>query len=129
MISLNLKELMVQKGLKPTAHRLERMGIPRHAANNYLYRNPKYITFEHLYTICLHLNVTPKELFKCRFTEEELPTNHPLWEWHNALIVQPQAGIRNLRPDQILQLTACLQVIDPKAMPFLEDLSKHLPEG
>lgn len=99
MITLRLKEMMLQKGFKSTSIQLlVQVGIGKSAAKNYLNGKSKSITFEHLNKLCLFFNCTPKEIFK---VQEPIPPGHPLIEWLDHSLPFPMQEFRDMSPAQL----------------------------
>jgi DNA-binding Xre family transcriptional regulator len=110
MIQLRIKELLIQKGMKPTAFSVIKLGIPRRAAQQMLSAKAKSISFLHLERLCIGLRCTPKEILGV-YSTEALPIapDAPLFGWVGHTILQPMAQFRELSPDQIEKASAFLK--------------------
>lgn len=110
MIQLRIKDLLIQKGLKPTAFSLTKLGIPRMAAHQMLSANAKSISFVHLERLCIGLRCTPKEILGAYSTEDlPIPSDAPLFAWVGYELPFPLADFRNLTPDQLAKASAFLK--------------------
>ncbi len=99
MIKLTIKELMNQKGMKPTARRLTNSGIGYTAARNYLEGKAKVIKLEDIERLCIFFNCTPRELICMTDEPYPVPIGHPLQEWKNVDgIPFPVQDLRNMKP-------------------------------
>jgi DNA-binding Xre family transcriptional regulator len=102
MIQLRIKELLIQKGLRPTAFSLTKFGIPRVSAQQMLNAKAKSISFIHLERLCIGLRCTPKEILRVYSTETlPIPPDAPLFAWVGYELPFPLADFRNLTPDQL----------------------------
>ena len=111
MITLTLRELMVQKGLKPRVFELVKRGIGYNAARHYLSGKAKSIKFEDLYTLCLTFNCTPKELLQVTFDNPKLFENHPLYDWSHPFLIFPIEELMELTPTQMAKAQLALRQI------------------
>jgi DNA-binding Xre family transcriptional regulator len=102
MFVVQIKEMLLQKGiLKPYAQ-LIKMGVPRIRAQKLLKGTNKNIYLTDLYKFCTYLNCTPKELLKI-----ELPPNstsletHPLQDWVKKEDINLIKELIALSPEEI----------------------------
>lgn len=110
MIQLRVKELLVQKGMKPTPFSLKKFGIPRVAAYKMIHAKAKTISFEHLEWLCIGLRCTPKEILGVYSPASlPIPEDTPLYAWVNEPILQPMAKLRELTPAQIAKVSAFMK--------------------
>jgi DNA-binding Xre family transcriptional regulator len=110
MIELRVKEVMLQKGFKPTISRLEKFGIGRNTARHMMSGKLKSIKFEDLELLCILLNCTPKEILKVTIPEKYgVGENHPLMEWTKTIIPTPLQDIHLLNPTQIEKVAAFMK--------------------
>lgn len=100
MIKLTIKELMLQKGMKPTARRLTNSGIGYNTARGHLGGVSKSISFEDMEKLCYFFNCTPRELFYCSDEPYPVPDGHPLQEWRNLNFPFPVQDIRVMNPTE-----------------------------
>jgi DNA-binding Xre family transcriptional regulator len=108
MITLRIKELGLQKGIKPTIYLLNQIGIGKSAAKNYLNGKAKSISFEHLDKLCIFFNCTPQEILKVM---EPVPKNHPLAEWLDYGLPFPMQEFRDMSPAQLKEAGTVLREI------------------
>ncbi len=110
MIQLRVKEILIQKGLKPTVFSLKKLGIPQRAARMMLENEAKSISFLYLERLCIGLRCTPKEILGVYSTEAlPIPPDAPLFGWVGHTILQPMAQFRELSPDQIEKASAFMK--------------------
>lgn len=110
MIQLRIKELLIQKGLKPTAFSITKLGIPRMAAHQMLSAKAKSISFVHLERLCIGLRCTPKEILGVYSTEAlPIPPDAPLYGWVGYELPFPLSDFRNLTPDQLAKASAFMK--------------------
>ena len=110
MIELRLKEVMLQKGFKPTVTQLEKLGIGRNTAKHMLSGKIKSVKFEDLELLCILLDCTPKELLMVTIPENYgVGENHPLMEWTKTTIPTPLQDIHLLNPAQIEKVAAFMK--------------------
>lgn len=115
MIQLKIKEMMVQKGIKPTAYQLTKTGIAYKAATHYLSGKSKTIKLEDLYKLCLFFTCTPKELLQVVVDYDiSFLINHPLYDWTTPPTIFPMQTIRNFTPQQMALLQAAVDEIEKK---------------
>lgn len=114
MIQLRIKELLIQKGMKPSPYSLFKFGIPYSTSRQIMEGRAKLIKFDHIEKLCIALRCTPKEIFEVYSTKEApIPPDAPLYEWVGYQIPFPMADLRVLSPDQLA-----------KASAFMKDLTK-----
>ena len=111
MITLTLRELMVQKGIKPRVFELVKRGIGYNSARTYLSGNAKSIKFADLYTLCITFRCTPKELMRVEFPDPTLFENHPLFEWSHPFVFFPLDDLQELTPSQMAKMKAAMEQI------------------
>lgn len=112
MFVLMVKEMMLQKGIKPTPFHLEKIGIGRAVAARYLAGKAKSIKLEDLYRLCYHFKCTPKELLRVTATADDgLENNHPLAAWTMMLTAFPLDDFRNFSPSQMTKMQQMLEDI------------------
>lgn len=104
MMKLSVKELMLQKGMKPTARRLTQSGIGYTASRRLINGEAKSIYFEDMEKLCYFFNCTPRELFYCSDKPYPIPEGHPLEEWRNVSFPFPVQDIRVMTPKQTKQV-------------------------
>lgn len=105
MFVLKIKEMLEQRGYKPSYTQLSKMGIPRNAAKMYLYNTAKSIKMEHLYRLCVQLNCTPMELMQVRVPEKfEWKEEMPLYSWREQVVLNPLHEIKKLSPEKLKKL-------------------------
>lgn len=110
MIQLRIKELLAQKGLRPTAFSLKQFGIPRVSAQQMLNAKAKSISFVHLERLCIGLRCTPKEIFGVYSSEAlPIPTDTPLFAWVGYQLPFPLSDVRQLSPDQLAKASAFMR--------------------
>jgi DNA-binding Xre family transcriptional regulator len=110
MIQLRIKEILIQKGIKPTAFSLAALGIPRRSAQQMLNGKAKSISLEYLERLCIGLRCTPKEILGVYSTEDQpIPPDAPLYGWVGYAILQPMEQLRELSPEQIEKASALLK--------------------
>ena len=110
MITLRVKEVMLQKGFKPTINGLMKFGIGKNSAKHMLSGNLKSIKFDDLELLCILLNCTPKEMLKVSIPENYgVGKNHPLMEWAETVIPTPLQDIHLLNPTQIEAVAAYMK--------------------
>ena len=113
MIQLTIRELMMQKGIKPSAYRLTRSGIGLSAAKTYLDGRAKSIKLEDIEKLCLFFRCTPRELMCIEDTDAALPEGHPLEKWKNETIPFPIQELHSLYPDELAEAQeALLEIIN-----------------
>ncbi len=82
MFVVQIKEMMLQKGVLRPYAQLLKMGVPRVRAQQLLKGTTKNIYLSDLYKFCTYLNCTPKELLKIVLPAESTSLeNHPLKDW------------------------------------------------
>ena len=110
MFVFKLKELLMQRGYKPSYLSLMKLGIPQVAAKQYYYNKAKSIKLTHLYQLCTALQCTPAELMQV-----EMPKNYvwdeknPLYEWRSREVVNPFAVMKTLSPEKMRALNDFLK--------------------
>jgi len=104
MIKFTIKELMLQKGMKPTPGRLTTSGIGYVVAKKYLDHSAKSINLSDMEKLCYFFNCTPRELFYCSDEPYPIPEGHPLEEWRNVSFPFPVQDIRVMTPKQTKQV-------------------------
>mgnify|MGYP000016917851 FL=1 len=110
MIQLRIKELLIQKGMKPTAFSLTKLGIPRVSAQQMLSAKAKSISFNYLERLCIGLRCTPKEILGVYSTVAlPIPPDAPLFAWVGHELPFPLADFRHLTPDQLAKASAFLK--------------------
>lgn len=116
MFTLNIKSIMKERGLKPTAWALRQVGIGQVRANYLLSHKAKAIRFDELEKLCFLLHCTPFELLKIPPEQKDnLPQTHPLQAW----VAKPntQGAIQYLK------------VLPPEKLALAEELIKKLLDG
>ena len=102
MFVLQLKEVMLQKGILRPYAQLLRMGIPRNRAQKLLNGTPKNIYFADLYKFCTYLNCTPKELLKVVLpANSNSLENHPLKDWVKQEDINLIKELIDLNPNEM----------------------------
>ena len=112
MLVLQLKEAMLNRGIKPSPYLLSRFGISVNVAKHYLSGTAKSIKLVHLYKLCLYLNCTPHELLRVDAkTAAQEVKGTPLEGWTATL---PSLNVNNfimLTPTQLQKAQDMLQQI------------------
>jgi DNA-binding Xre family transcriptional regulator len=112
MIHLTIREMMLQKGIKPSVYQLEKSGIGRVAARRYLHTEVKIIKLEDLYKLCLYFNCTPKELMRVVVDFDlKLMEKSPLINWTTPPMIFPIQNIRDFTPKQMERLQEAITEI------------------
>lgn len=62
MIKLYVKELLIFKGLKPTAYTLQKMGIPYQTGTRIINNEAKNLSLDLMEKLCIGLNCLPNDL-------------------------------------------------------------------
>ena len=107
-----VKEMMLQKGIKPTPFQLEKLGIGRAVAARYLAGKAKSIKLEDLYRLCYSFNCTPKELLRVAVAaDDQLENNHPLADWTLMLTAFPLQDFQRFSPAQMAKMQQLLEDI------------------
>lgn len=110
MIQLRIKELLIQKGMKPTPFSLTKLGIPRMTANRMLSATSKSISFEHLERLCIGLRCTPKEILGVYSTGAlPIPPDAPLFAWVGYELPFLLADFRQLTPEQLAKASTFMR--------------------
>ena len=110
MIQLRIKELLIQKGMKPTAFSLTKLGIPRVSAQQMLSAKAKSISFNYLERLCIGLRCTPKEILGVYSTGAlPIPPDAPLFAWVGHELPFPLADFKHLTPDQLAKAAAFMK--------------------
>ncbi len=114
MFVFQIKEHMLQRGMKPTVTAFMKMRIPQRSAYKLLNGTAKSISLEHLTKICIHLNCTPKEILRFHVEKEDhTMDNDPLFEWTKRPTAFPLQEFRNMKPEQIeASLAAIRRILD-----------------
>ena len=111
-IKLRIKELMIQKGIKPTPHRLVKLGIPFSTAKQMLAGTTKSIQYVHLVQLCIMFNCTPKEIMDVQIPENDgVQPAHPIWEWVGNKLPTPLQDFHAFSPAQIQKLSDVMKEI------------------
>ena len=101
MFVLSIKELMLQRGIKPNVNQLVRRGIGKTAAKNLLNGKAKSITLEQLFLLCQNFNCTPKEVMYAKLQNPAGFENHPLKAWSQEPKAYPLEDFILLTPEQL----------------------------
>ena len=112
MLVFQIREVFLQKGLKPSVAVFQRMGISSRSAYNYLNGSAKSISPDHLYKLCLYLKCTPKELFRLDLPEDDPSLiDHPLKDWTKRPTAFPLQEFQHLSPAQLEAAQAAIRKI------------------
>jgi len=111
MFVLTIREMMAQKGIKPRVFELFKRGIGRSSAMHYLSGNAKSIKLDDLFTLCLTLNCTPKELMRVQVDDPQVYKKQPIFDWTPAPSVFPLEEIMMLTPTQMVKAQEVLRAI------------------
>lgn len=101
MMKFTIKELMLQKGLKPTPRRLTNSGLGYDTAKNLLSGTAKSIKLEDMTKLCFYFKCSPRELFGIDNTAFEIPMGHPLEEWIIKDIPFPVQELISMTPKEL----------------------------
>lgn len=102
MMYLKIKELMIQKGMRPSLYKLVNAGIGRNTAKAYYYNTAKAIKLEDLERLCLFFNCTPKEILGVSQNQQfPIAETHPLHKWIDEVIPFPIQALQELNPEEI----------------------------
>ena len=112
MFIFQIREHLLQRGIKPTVTAFMRMGIAQRSAYNLLNGKAKSISLDHLGKICFYLNCTPKELLRYDIAKDDQSVNtHPLKEWTKRPTAFPLQEFQDMNPDQIEASQAAIRRI------------------
>jgi DNA-binding Xre family transcriptional regulator len=110
MIQLRVKELLLQKGIKPTPYSLFKFGIPYSTSRQILEGKVKLIKLEHIERLCIALRCTPKEILGVYSTAmSPIPPDSPLFAWVGYELPFPLAQFRDLSPEQLCKASVFLR--------------------
>lgn len=117
MFTFQIKEHMLQRGMKPTVTAFMKMLIPQCSAYKLLNGTAKSINLDHLSAICVYLNCTPKELLRFHVEKDDHGMdNSPLAEWTKHPTAFPLTEFRNMSPAQIEASQAAIRrILDGEA--------------
>ncbi|WP_026706005.1 helix-turn-helix domain-containing protein [Flavobacterium soli] len=101
MMKFTVRELMIQKGLKPSARRLTRAGIGYETARKLIDNRAKSIKLEDMTKLCFYLKCTPRELFGIDASNLEIQEGHPLEEWIIKDIAYPVQELMTMTPMEL----------------------------
>ena len=102
MMYFKIKELMIQKGMRPSLYKLLNAGIARTAARAYYYNSAKSIKLADLEKLCLFFNCTPKEIIGVSQNQQmPIAEHHPLIKWMEEIVPFPIQALQELNPDEI----------------------------
>lgn len=115
MFKLHVKELFEGRGIKFPFKTLLRLRIKRNTAAKMIKGEATYISFDHLYRLCVYLNCTPKELLKYHpDSQDETIKRTPLDEWIYKPDLNLMNELRNLTPEQFEQVKDFFKEIKKK---------------
>ena len=101
MMKFTVRELMLRKGLKPSARRLSTTGIGYDTARKLIDNRAKSIKLEDMYKLCFYFNCSPRELFGIDDKDFPIPKGHPLEEWVIKDNIYPIQDLLVMTPEQL----------------------------
>ena len=115
-IQLRIKELLKQKGYKPTPSTLVRFGIHFYTAQKMLAGTTKSIKYKDLVQLCIMLNCTPKEILDVKLADTDgVHESQPIWQWVGGNVPQPLQEINRFTPTQIEKLSKYMMELDKES--------------
>lgn len=102
MFVVQIKEMMLEKGVLRPYAQLLKMGVPRVRAQKLLKGTNKNIYLSDLYKFCTYLNCTPKELLKVVLPADSSSLeNHPLKDWVKQEDINLIKELIDLNPNEM----------------------------
>ena len=125
MFVIQIKEMLLQKGVLRPYAQLLKMGVPRMRAQKLLNGKAKNIYLADIYKFCTYLNCTPKELLQVVLPPNSTSLdNHPLKDWIKKDDINLIKELIDLNPEQTQKVKELVKELRENGISSNSELNK-----